>query len=154
MNPVGQFHHDDADVLHHGEHHFAEALRLAVLRGRKIQLTQLGEAVYTAGHFLAELFADLLDGDAGVLHDVMQQPGFHGHDVHAHVGKDVGHHDRVEHVRLAGIAGLAFVIFLGEPERLLEHRKVVFRTVLANLGFQLAVDQIYRVGGVQLWYGI
>ena len=95
VHAVGQLDHDDADILHHGQQHFAEALRLPVLGGEEIQLGQLGDAVHAARHFLAELLAHLLDGDAGILHHVVQQAGLHGDQVHAHLRQDVGHHDGV-----------------------------------------------------------
>ena len=43
---------------------------------KKVELAQLGDAVHAARHFVAELLADLLDGDAGVFHHVVQQAGF------------------------------------------------------------------------------
>ena len=104
VDAVGQLDQDDADVLHHGQQHFAEALRLAVFGGVEIELAQLGDAIHAARHFFAELLAHLVDGDAGVFHHVVQQAGLHGDDIHAHVRQDVGHHERVDHVGLAGIA--------------------------------------------------
>ena len=38
VHAVGQLDHDDADILHHGEQHLAEALGLAVLGGEDIEL--------------------------------------------------------------------------------------------------------------------
>ena len=140
VQAVGQLDHDDADILHHGQQHLAEALGLAVLGGEEIQLGELGDAVDAAGHLVAELLAHLLDGDAGVLHHVVQQAGLHGHQVHAHVGQDVGHHERVHHVGLAGIARLSFVVLAGEAEGFLEGGEIVLGAVLADLGFQLAVE--------------
>ena len=149
VHAVGQLDHDDADVLHHGQQHFAEALRLPVLGRKEIELAQLGDAVHAARHFLAELLAHLFDGDAGVFHHVVQQPGLHGDEVHAHVGEDMGHHERVDHVGLAGIARLPFVIFPGEVESLFHRAEIVVRTVLADLGLQLAVDLLHRIGGTR-----
>ena len=120
---VGQFDQDDADVLDHGEQHLADALGLAVFGREYIELGELGDAVDAARHLGAELLAHLLDGDAGVLHDVVQQAGLHGHHVHPHVGENVRHHDGMGHVRLAGIARLALVIFAGEAEGLLRARR-------------------------------
>jgi hypothetical protein len=51
----------------------------------------------------------------------------------------------MHHVRLAGIAALALVIFGGEAEGLLERRQVVFRTVLADLAYQLGIKLFHRV---------
>ncbi len=139
VHAVGQLHHDDADVLDHGEQHLAEALRLAVLGGEEVQLTQLGQAVDAARDFLAELLANLFDGDAGVLDDVVKQPGDHGDRVHPHVRQDMGDHDGMHHVGLAGIARLSFVALPGEAECLLEQCQVVFGAVFANLCFEFAV---------------
>ena len=41
------------------------------------------------------MLADLLDGDAGVLDDVVQQAGLDADEVHPHVGQDVGDHERM-----------------------------------------------------------
>ena len=147
VHAVGQLDHDDADILHHGQQHLAEALGLAVFGRVEIELGQLGDAVHAARHFVAEFLAHLLDGDAGVFHHVVQQAGLHGHHVHAHVGQDVRHHERMHHVRLAGIAALPLVVFEGEAEGLFERRQVVFGTVLADLGHQLAIQLFHRIGG-------
>ena len=53
---------------------------------------------------------------------------------------------RVDHVGLAGIAGLALVIFAGEAEGFLERGEIVLGTVLADLGFQFGVQLLDGVG--------
>ena len=118
VEPVGQLDHDDADIFHHGQQHLADALGLALLGGRKIELRELGDAVDAMRDVLPEFLAHLLDRDAGVFHDVVQQAGLHGDQVHAHIGQDVRHHHRVSHVRLAGIARLVFVILDARSDRL------------------------------------
>ena len=60
--------------------------------------------------------------------------------IHAHVGEDVGHHFGMDHVGFAGIARLAFVILAGEEEGLVERTEIVLGAVLADLGFQLAIN--------------
>ena len=153
MDAVGQFDQDDADILHHGEQHLADALRLAVFGGEYIELGELGDAIDAARHLGTELLAHLFDGDAGVLHDVVKQAGLHGHHVHPHVGQNVRHHDGMGHVRFAGIAGLALVIFAGEAEGLLERGEIVLGTVLADLGFQFGVQLLNGVGRMRYWPG-
>ena len=69
--------------------------------------------------------------------------------VHAHVRQDVGHHDGVHHVRLAGVAHLPFMLLPGEAEGLFERREIVLGPVLADLGFQLAVQLLHRIGGTR-----
>jgi hypothetical protein len=149
VDAVGQLDQDDADILHHGQQHLAEAFRLAVLGREEIQLGQLGDAIDAARHFLAELLAHLLDGDAGILHHVVQQAGLHGDHVHAHFGQDAGHADGVRHVRLAGVAHLPFMPLPGEAEGLFQPREIVLGPVRANLGFQLAVRLLHRIGGTR-----
>ena len=147
VQAVGQLDDDDADIVHHGQQHFAEALGLAVLGGEEIQLAELGDAVHAARHFVAEILADLVGGHAGVFDDVVQQAGFDGHQVHAHVGQDVGHHQRVHHVGLAGLAQLSFVQFGGRAKRLLDGGQIVARAVFADLGFQFLEQLLDAVGG-------
>src|ERR1022692_2692884 len=153
MQAVGQFHQDDANILHHGEQHLAHAFGLAVFGREYVQLGELGDAIDAARHLRAELFAHLFDGDAGVLHDIVEQTGFHGHYVHAHVGQYVRHQDGMGHVRFAGIAGLACVILAGEAEGLLQRGEIVLGAVLADLGFQFGVQLLHGVGEKRYWGG-
>ena len=136
VQAVGQLDDDDADVVDHRQQHLAEALGLPVFGGEEVELAQLGDAVDAARHFLAEAFPDLVEGDAGVFHDVVQQAGLDADHIHAHVGQDVGDHERMHHVRLAGVAQLAFVMFGGEAEGFFDRGEIVFGAVFANLGFQ------------------
>ncbi len=92
VQPVGQLDNDHAQIIDHGQQHLAEAFGLPVFGGEEIQLAQLGNAVHAARHFFAKGLANLFDGNAGVLHHVVQQAGFQAHHVHAHVGQDVGDH--------------------------------------------------------------
>ena len=147
VHAVGQFDHDDADVLDHGQQHLAEAFGLPVFGREEIELGELGDAVHTARHFFAELPAHLLDGDAGVLDHIVQQSRLHGDDIHPHAGQDMGHHDGMHHVGLAGVAGLAFMVPAGEAIGLFERGEIVFGPVLANLDFQLAVQLFDWIGG-------
>ena len=151
VDAVGQLHQDDADILHHGQQHFAEALRLPVLGREEIQLAQLGDAVHAARHVFAEFLAHLFPGDAGVFHHVVKQSRLHGDDIHAHVRQDMGHHEWVHHVRLAGTAALSLVVFQGEAESFFQGRQVVFRAVLADLGFELGIQLFHRVEGRLGW---
>src|SRR5450432_1207813 len=146
VDPVGQLYQDDADVLDHGQQHFAEAFGLPVLVGKHVELGELGDAIHAARYFFAEFLAHLVGGDAGVFHHVVRQPGFHGHHINAHVRQDVGHHDRVHHVGLARIADLVFMVFAGEAEGFLECGQIVLGTVLADLDFKFAVQLLHRVG--------
>ena len=147
METVRQLDQNDADVLHHGQEHLADALGLALLGGEEIELGELGHAIHAARHLFAELFANLLDGHAGILHHVVQQTGLDGDRIHAHVGEDESDGGRVDHVRLAGIARLPLVPLAGEAECPVESRQIVLGTVVAHPGFQLATQPLNRVVG-------
>ena len=138
MQPVRQFDDDDPDIVHHRQQHFAEALRLAFLGGKEIQLAELGDAVHAARHVLAEILANILDSDAGILHHVVQQAGLEADQVHPHVRQEVGDHQRMNHVGVAGITGLELVIVRGEAEGFFERSEIIARPCFPHLGTQIA----------------
>ncbi len=144
VQPVRQFYDDDPDIVHHRQQHFAEALGLALFGGEEIELAQLGDAVHAARHVFAEVLAHVLDGDAGVLDHVVQQPGLHADQVHLHVGQEVGHHERMHHVGVAGIADLQLVMFRGETECLFELGEIVARPRFTRFGDELRKQLVYR----------
>ena len=65
----------------------------------------------------AELPLDVGERRAGVLDGVVQQGGDHRDVVHTDVHDDACAPDRVDDVRLAGVADLAAVVLLGEEHR-------------------------------------
>ena len=144
VQPVRQLHDDDANIVHHRQQHFAEAFRLPLLRRKEIELAQLGDAVHAAGHVLAEILVNILDGDAGVFYHVVQQARLDAHYVHPHVRQVVRHHEGVNHVGVAGIPGLQLVMFGGKAEGLLDGGKIIPRPCFVHLGHEI---------GKQLFYG-
>ena len=59
-------------------------------RVSEINLADLGDAFDDVGYLLAELLADVNDGDRSVLDRVVQQAGGDGHRVHLHFGREPG----------------------------------------------------------------
>ena len=114
---------------------------------KKSSLAQLGDAVDAAGDLFAEALADFVGGHAGVFDQVVEESGFDGDQVHAHAGQDVGHHEGMHHVRLAGLAQLAFVQVGGDAERLFDGGEIVARAVFADFFFQFAVQLLDAVKG-------
>ncbi len=110
VQAVGQLHHDDPDVVHHGEQHFPEVFRLPLLFGRERDGAQLRDPFDDVGHVGAEGLLDFLDGGEGVLYHVVQEAGGDGDDVQPHVGEDVGHFQRMDEVGLTGVAHLSLVL--------------------------------------------
>jgi len=111
----------------------SEVLGLPLLPGGKGELAQLGHAVHQLGDLLAELGLQLGLGGAGVLEDVVQEPGRHGRDVHLEIHEEGGDFEGVGEVRLAGGALLTAVRTLREPVGALQHRQVRARLILRDL---------------------
>ena len=108
VDPVGQLHQQDPDVVGHGEDHLADIFRLLGLPVAEDQLADLGDPVDHIRHFLAEVFFQIVQGGGGVLHRVVEQAGGDGDGPQAHLGQD----DRplpgggTGKVRRSGAAGL------------------------------------------------
>ncbi len=110
VQPVGQLDQDHPDVLGHGDDHLADVLGLLLLDRAEGHLRQLGDAVDQEGDFVAELLADLLDGQLGVLDHVVQQGRGQGGAVEAKIGADVGGADRMVDVGLAARPQLVLML--------------------------------------------
>jgi len=106
VQPVRQLDDDDAHVARHGQQHLAEVLGLGVLLGLELDAVQLGHAIHQFGGDLAEAVGNLLLGDGGVLHHVVQQAGHQRLGVQVPVGEDFRHRQRMGDVGLAGDAEL------------------------------------------------
>jgi len=142
MQPVGQLHDDDADIVHHRKQHLADAFGLPLLARVQLQLAQFGDAVHARRHFGAELFLDLFQAEAGVFHRVVQQPRDQAHHVHLHVGQDHGDVQRMDHIGLARLAHLIFVRIGGAAVGFFEESEVFFRPQRKDLLLQLGIELI------------
>ena len=87
VQAVGQLDQDDADVVHHGQHHLAHVFGLRFFGRGEIDLADLGDAFDDVGDLLAEFGLDLVDGDGGVFDRVVQQAGGDGRGVEPHLGQ-------------------------------------------------------------------
>jgi hypothetical protein len=72
VEAVGQLDEQDPDVVGHGHEHLAHGRRLLGLPVLESEAVELGDAVHHPGHFRPELADDVVDGQAGVLHRVVQ----------------------------------------------------------------------------------
>ena len=122
VQPVGQFDQDDADVLGHGQDHFADILRLGLFLGFKRNKADLGHAVHNVGHFLAEKAFKLIHRGLGVLHGIVQEPGGDAGGVKTHVGQDVGGFQRMGQIGFAGKPHLPGMGGSGKHVRLGDNR--------------------------------
>ena len=133
MQPVGELDQDYPDVLRHRQEHLAEALGLELLARLELDLVELGDAVDHIGDGLAERALDLDLGDAGVLHDVMEERGGEPLRVDPPLRKDAGYRQRMRDVRFAGLAELSGMRMLGEGERALDQRDVRGRQIVTKM---------------------
>ena len=122
MEPVGQLHQDDPDVVDHRQEHPAKVLGLLGLPGGERDARELRDALDDMGDLRAEQLGDALDRGEGVLDHVVEQASGHGHGVQTHVRQQVGHLEGMHEVGLAGVADLALVLpggeHVGPPEQL------------------------------------
>ena len=126
VEPVGELDDEDAPVRRHGHEHLAHRGGLLGLLGVELQAVELGHPVDDGAHLGSELLGDVLEGEPGVLHRVVEQGRGHRPGVEAQFGDDGGHGHGVGDVGLAGLAQLALVGLLGD---------------LAGPDDQLAVDR-------------
>ena len=101
VQPVGELHEDDADVVDHREQHLAEVLGLPLLARRERNGADLGHPLDDVGDLGAEQLLDALDGRQRVFDDVVEEAGGDGHGVELHVGEEVGDGERMDEVGLA-----------------------------------------------------
>ena len=72
VKPVSQFHQDDPDVVHHGQHHLAVVFRLVLLAAVELDAADFGDALHKTGYLAPELLRDSFGGRGGVFHHVVQ----------------------------------------------------------------------------------
>ncbi len=109
VQPVRQLQQDDADVLDHRQHHFAEALDLRLRPAVEAELVELADAVDDGGDLGAEFCLDLVLRRRRVFDHVVHDRGGDALVVHPQVGKDSGDRDRVRYVKFTRVPALAFV---------------------------------------------
>jgi hypothetical protein len=114
VHAVRELDHDDADIAHHRQQHFAEALGLSLLSILELNLIQLADAVDQFGHDLPEDRRYLGLGGRRVFDDIVQDGRDQSVGIQAQIGEDIGHRDRMGDVRLARDALLAAVLFRAE----------------------------------------
>ncbi len=101
VQPVGQLHHDDAHVVHHGQQHLADVFGLARFGSQEVQPVDFRDPFDEDRNLLPEALADTLRGNARILDHIVQQRGAERGDVQLHIRQDVRD---FEGMRKVGIA--------------------------------------------------
>ncbi len=148
VQTVGELDDDDADVLRHGDEHLADVLRLLLFVSRQRDFAEFGDAVDELGDLIAEDVPDVVQGDIGVFHGVVQDGGDDGLVIHAEIEQDARDRDRMHDVRLSGITALVFMGLRSElVGRLSGITALVFMGLRSELvGLHYHVPFFLRVG--------
>ncbi len=85
MQAIGQLDQHHAHIVDHGQKHFADVLGLARFGSEQIEAADLGDAFDQAGHVGSKFGGELIDGDLGVLDDVMEDGGAERDRIELHV---------------------------------------------------------------------
>ena len=117
MQPVGQLHHDDAHVVHHGQQHLPDVFCLARFGSQEIQPVDFRDPFDERGDVRPESLGDALRGYARVLDHVVQERGAERRDVQLHVRQDVRDFQGMRQVGVARLAQLRAVLLGGKIKR-------------------------------------
>ena len=116
VETVGQLHQHHADVAGHSQEHAAQVLGLGFGLVGEVNAAELGHPLHQGPHLGAEAGLDVLRGDLGVLHHVVQKAGGDHRRTGADVPQEIGHRNRVNDVGLAAGSKLPRVKLEGEVE--------------------------------------
>ena len=75
MQPVSQFYEDDANIIHHREHHLAEAFDLRFAPIVETELIEFADAVHDIRNIHTKFTANLRDDHRGIFDHIVQQGG-------------------------------------------------------------------------------
>jgi hypothetical protein len=124
VKTVGELDEDDADVIGHGHEHLAKVLGLGLFPILKLNAIKLGEAGHQRGDDGAEPLRNLLKADTAVFNGVVQEGCHEGLGIEPPAAADLCNGKGVGDVRLARLAALPKVGFIGEPKCLCESRGI------------------------------
>ena len=141
VEAVGELDEDDPEVLGHRHDHLPVVLRLGLLAALEADARQLRDAVDELPDLVAELGLDVLEGDVGVLDDVVEQRRSNRLVVQLELRTDPRDRIGVVDELLAGAPLLTLMSGRGEPEGAGDQVAIEVRVVLGDLGDEL-VDEV------------
>ena len=109
VHAVRKLDDDDADILRHRHQHFSEVFRLLLLARGERDFAELCDALGQVRDLLAEILRDVVVCVRGILDDVVQQAGDDRRRIHAELDELACHGDRMDDIRLAGLAHLVLM---------------------------------------------
>ncbi len=133
VQAIGKFHHDDADIVGHGEKHFPEVLRLFLFLRCKRDLADFGDAVNDVGHFGTEQFFDFFERCQRVFNDVVEETDADRDRIHLHLRQQVRDFERMRQVGFTRRTHLSLVFLRGEDVGTANQIEIVAGMVLLDL---------------------
>ena len=91
MQTVSQLHHDDADILGHGQEQLAVIFQLNFFLGLVLNAPKFRDTIHNHGHFFTEHLRNLLFGINGIFHHIMQERRADGHIIYMQFREDFRH---------------------------------------------------------------
>ena len=86
VETIGEFDEHHANIGDHGEEHFSDVFRLAILAIGKLDLVDFGDAVDDVGNLFAEGFSNFAAGHGGIFDCIVKQAGGNGGRIQLHFG--------------------------------------------------------------------
>ncbi len=126
-----------ADVVHHGQHHLAHVLRLALFFAGKLDLVDLGDPIHNTHHLLAELLQDVFASGLGVFDGIVQQTRGDSDGIQLHLRKDLCHLQRMHQIGLTGGASL--------PGMVLKRVRIGFLDYFEVVGGPVGAHGVHQV---------
>ncbi len=114
VRAIGELDHDDANVAHHREQHFAKALGLRFGTAAELNVIELRDPIDELRDVGAEALGDLILRGGRVLDDVVQDRCDDRRRIEVQIREDMCDRDRVRDIGLAAQALLALVRFGAE----------------------------------------
>ena len=130
VKPIRQLHQHHADVTGHRQEHSPQVLGLGLGAVVEVNATQLGDSLHQLAHFRPEMQFDLVRGDVGVFHHVMQEPGGDHAGAGADVPQQIGNGNGMNDVRVTAGPELALMQLKTEIEGRHQQRFRIRRTAL------------------------
>ena len=120
VQPIRQLDQDDPRILGDGQQQLAVVLDLAFLPRGERQVGDFGEPIDDLRDLGTELAFDIVDGNVGVFHNVVQQPAGNRGGIQMQVGENACNLHAMGDIRLTRMAHLTGMRGIGEPIRAYE----------------------------------
>jgi hypothetical protein len=129
VEAVGKLDDHHANIVDHGQNHFANIFGLARFR-RELKGGYLGDAFNQAGRLFAESFLNPRHRKLGIFNDIVKQGGRKRGGVHTHIREYMGDFEKVSQVRFAGATELVTMTLGGDFVGAADRPRIIGRAVI------------------------